>query len=145
MKAKVLSLYPVVDLKGRKELISGSLQRYLAEAVWFPTALWPGENLSWSEIDENRALAILKDSDLEVSLEFRFNEKGEITEVFTPERLREVEGSFIPTPWLGRFSNYQEQNGMLIPFQGEVEWQLKTGNMPYWRGRIKDVSYNFGQ
>jgi hypothetical protein len=47
--------------------------RYLAEAVWLPTALLPVNGVRWSPIDENRALATLQgDDDVSVSLEFRF-------------------------------------------------------------------------
>lgn len=143
MKAKILSLFTVADAEKKTELNSAALQRYLAEAAWFPTALLPSENLVWSEIDENRALATLTESGTTVSLEFRFNKAGEITEVFSPARFREVEGEFLETPWLGRFRNYKERNGMLIPTVGEVEWQLTTGSLPYWRGQLTDTEYEF--
>jgi hypothetical protein len=32
---------------------------------------------------------------------------------------------------------------MRIPLEGEVEWQLPGGNMPYWKGKIVDVKYDF--
>jgi hypothetical protein len=143
MKAKILSLIPVMGIRGSEKLVSGALQRYLAESVWFPTSLLPSKNLVWGEINENRALATLTESGTTVSLEFRFNEAGEITEVFSPARFREVRGEFIPTPWLGRFWNYEERNGFLIPTEGEVEWQIATGNMPYWKGKITESEYEF--
>lgn len=74
--------------------------------------------------DENRALATLTESGTTVSLEFRFSTNGEVIEVHSSSRFREIDGEFVPTPWLGKFWNYQEQNGMLVAMNGEVEWQL---------------------
>ncbi|HWP45237.1 MAG TPA: DUF6544 family protein, partial [Blastocatellia bacterium] len=143
MQAKVLSLVPVVDERGKPELNAGALHRYLAEAVWIPTALFPGAGVKWSPIDEHRALATLTDSGVTVSLEFRFNTTGEITSVFTPGRYREVNGRYESTPWEGQFRKYEERSGMLIPTEGSVEWRLQDGSFPYWRGRIVDVKYDF--
>ena len=121
----------------------GALQRYLAEAVWFPTSLLPSQGVSWSPIDERRAKATLEDSGITVSLEFEFNDKGEVIGVYTSGRYREVNGTFELTPWRGRFSNYVEVDGYHIPSEGEVEWQLKDTNYPYWRGKLLDVQYEY--
>lgn len=145
MQGKLLSLVPVVDQQGAAELNAGALQRYLAEAVWFPTALLPSQGVKWSVIDDNRALATLKDSGTTVSLEFHFSAAGEITGVFSPGRYREVKGRYELTPWAGHFRNYEERNGIKIPVAGEVEWQLPGGNFPYWRGRVIEVEYDFAR
>lgn len=143
MQAKILSLVPVVDGRGKAELNAGALQRYLAEAVWFPPALLPSAGVQWSAIDESRALATLTDSGTTVSLEFHFNEVGEITSVFTPARYREVNGKYELTPWEGHFRNYEEREGMLIPVEADVEWQLSGGSFPYWKGRVVEIKYDF--
>lgn len=143
MQVKVLALAPIIDERGKAELNAGALQRYLAEAVWFPTALLPGEGVSWSAIDDDTALATLTDSSATVSLEFHFNDAGEITEVFTPGRYREVNGKYELTPWAGSFRRYEERGGMRIPLEGEVEWRLPGGNLPYWKGRLVEVEFDF--
>jgi hypothetical protein len=143
MQGKMLSLVPVVDEQGKEELNAGALQRYLAEAVWLPTALLPSKSLKWSAIDNSRALATLTDSGKTVSLEFRFNPVGEITDVSTPGRYREVNGQYELTPWAGHFRHYEERGGMRIPIEGEVEWQLPSGNFSYWKGRIVEVEFDF--
>lgn len=142
MQAKVLGLVSVVDESGKAELNAGALQRYLAEAVWFPTALLPGGSVKWSAIDDHRALATLTDSGTTVSLEFHFNDIGEITGVFTPGRNRDADGKYVLTPWKGNFGRYKEIEGMRIPMEGEVEWQLPGGSFPYWKGRIVEVKYD---
>jgi hypothetical protein len=117
----------------------------LAEAAWLPTALLPCENLKWTAIDDRKALATLSDSDTTVSLEFSFSETGEITRVFAPARFYEVKGEYKMFPWAGRLWNYKETNGMMIPMEGEVEWQMPEGNAPYWKGKIVETRYDFTQ
>lgn len=143
MQAKLLSLVTVVDEHSKAELNAGALQRYLAEAVWFPTSLLPSNGVMWSAIDDSRALATVTDSGTTVSLEFRFNDIGKIISVFTPGRYREVSGRYELTPWEGHFRNYEERDGMWIPTEADVEWQLRDGNLPYWKGRIVQVTYEF--
>ena len=143
MQAKLLSLVPIIDEHGKAELNAGALQRYLAEAVWFPSALLPSAGVKWSAIDESRALATLTDSGTTVSLEFRFNDAGEIASVFTPARYREVNGKYELTPWEGHFRDYKEIDGLRIPVEANVEWQLRDGSLPYWKGRIINVMYDF--
>lgn len=143
MQAKILALVPVVDDRDKPELNAGALQRYLAELVWMPTALLPSNRLKWSEIDSHKALATLTDDRTTVTLEFHFNDLGEIAGVFTPDRYREVNGKYEPTPWAGHFYNYQERQGMRIPIAGYVEWQLSDRSFPYWKGEITEAKYNF--
>ena len=144
MTAKILSAFTMVDADSSdKKLAQGALFRFLAESVWQPTALVPRENLRWSPIDENRALATLTDAGVTVSLEFIFNETGEIVGIFSPERFYETGGEYKPFPWAGRFWNYEERGGMMIPMEGEVEWHLPEGRKPYWRGRITEAEYEF--
>ncbi len=143
MQASIYGLLPVVDQHDRAELNAGALQRYLAETVYFPTALLPAENLIWAPIDDHRALATLTDGGTTVSLEFRFNGTGEIESVYTPERYREVNGKYEPTPWAGYFGQYERHEGMLIPTDGHVEWQLPNESLPYWKGRALRIEYGF--
>jgi hypothetical protein len=117
----------------------------LAEAVWFPAALLPVAGVQWSAIDDSRALATLTHFGTTVSLEYDFNDAGEITGIFTSGRFREVNGKYELTPWAGHLRNYKEKDGMRIPVEADVEWQLPGGSFTYWKGRIVNVEYLFAQ
>lgn len=58
-------------------------------------------------------------------------------------RTRALGSRVVPTPWEGRWSDYREQDGMRVPFTGEVAWILPEGRQPYWRGTITALSYEF--
>jgi hypothetical protein len=145
MRGTFLGLYPVVDVPGGRELRAAALLRYLAESIWFPTALRPNDRLRWEGIDEQRARATLTDAQAAVSAEFRFNTDGDVVEIFAPDRLRELDGSYVPTPWLARCAEYQVQTGIRIPVNCSVEWLLPDGPLPYWRGRVVRARYDFAE
>jgi hypothetical protein len=132
LRAKVLSTLSVVDEGPGVEMNSGELLRYLAETVWFPTALLPGEGVEWTLIDGESARATLTHRGTTVSLVFHFNSRNEVDRVFAESRYRSVDDYF---------RNYQVRNGMLIPIEGEVEWNLPEGNLPYWRGYLEEIEY----
>ncbi|MDH4065178.1 MAG: hypothetical protein OEW19_12325 [Acidobacteriota bacterium] len=87
MLGAVLALATVVDKHGTPEMARGSLQRCMAEAAWLPTALLPSQGVTWSPIDETRALATLRAGEVTASVEFRFGEDGLMTSMFVPDRL----------------------------------------------------------
>ena len=143
MRAKALAIVPIVNQAGAAELDAGALHRYFAEAVWFPTALLPGPQLTWSPLDDRRALATLQDGHTTVTLEFRFDDAGDVTEVFAHDRFSENGGRYEPRPWLVRCRNYQTFDGIRVPVDCEVEWQLERGPLAYWRGRVSSLRYTF--
>jgi hypothetical protein len=88
----LLSAFNVSADGGTPEMNSGSLHRFLAEAVWYPTALLPSPKLQWSPIHANRARDA-HDAGLTVSLEFRFAETGEVTGIYPSHVAPETPGS----------------------------------------------------
>jgi hypothetical protein len=139
----LLSAVTAAATSGRFEMDSGALHRFLAEAVWCPTALLPSARLAWSPIDDDRALAALTDSGNTVSLEFRFNETGEVTGIYSPGRWGSFDDGFRQVPWEGHFRRYEERDGMRVPTEGEVGWHLSGRWEPVWKGRMLDVRYDF--
>lgn len=144
-RVTLLSTVTVSDRRGGPELNAASLERYLAEAVWYPTALLPEAGVQWTAIDRNRARATLTDSGIRVSLEFHFNEQGEITRISTPGRWRSSTGGFRLTPWEGHFRRYEEVAGIRIPVEGEMGWYASGQLQLVWQGRIEDLSYEFAR
>jgi hypothetical protein len=94
-------------------------------------------------VDADAARAELTDGEVSVQLMFRFNEQDLIESVKAESRGRMVGKQAVPTPWGGRFWDYELRGGMLVPLQGEVAWLLPGGAKPYWRGRITNLEYQF--
>lgn len=143
LRAAVLGLFVVADERGTPEMAEGELMRFFAEAAWYPSALLPGQGVRWAAIDARSARATLVDGPTSITLTFRFGEDGTIETVRADSRGRTVDGRVVPTPWQGRFWNYQSRGGIRVPLDGEVAWLLPEGEKPYWRGRITDIAYEF--
>ena len=126
-------------------MAQGELIRSFAEAPWYPTALLPSQGVQWEAVDDTSAKATLKAGEIIVTMLFRFDENGLIETGRAEARGRAVAGTVVPTPWEGRWSNYELRYGMRIPIKGEVAWILPEGPKPYWRGRITRLSYEFAQ
>ncbi len=141
----VLGLFRLVNLWGKGEIAEAELMRFLAEAAWYPTALLPSQGIRWTEVEERAARAELVNGDLRVRLTFRFNAQDFIESVEAESRGRMVGQEVRTAPWGGRFWDYQERSGMLVPLQGEVYWRLPEGVKPYWRGRIIRLEYQFAR
>jgi hypothetical protein len=145
LHASVLGLFTVVDMRGTGEVAKGELMRFFAEAAWYPTALLPSQGVHWEATDDHSAYATLTEGDHTLRMLFTFDERGLIDTVSAEARGRAVDGKIVATPWRGRFWNYEERGGMLVPLDGEVAWLLSEGEKPYWRGHIAEVSYRFAK
>jgi hypothetical protein len=143
LHASLCGLVPLVRLRGTADVAHGELIRFLAEATWYPTALLPSQGVRWEAVDDTSARATLQDGETTATLLFRFGEDGLIESSYAEARGRTVKAAVIPTPWEGRWSEYELHDGMRIPVAGEVAWVLPEGPRPYWRGRITNISYEF--
>lgn len=143
LHASLFGLFSIVRMRGTSELAEGELMRFVAETAWYPTALLPGQGVQWAAVDDSSAQATLKDGETTVTLLFRFDAGGLIESVRAEARGRAVAGETIPTPWEGRWRNYERRSGMLVPLDGEVAWILPEGPKPYWRGHITKIDFEF--
>ena len=141
LRARLLSAFPVASAGPSPDMNAGELLRYLAECVWYPTALLPDDDLEWTAIDDTTARATLSVDELSVSLVFHFDDAGLVEQV-TGWRYRQEDGD--DAPWVGYFSDYEDRNGRLIPTRGEVAWDLPEGESSYWRGTIEAIEHRDG-
>lgn len=141
LHATLLGLVSLMNMPQNTELARGELMRYFAEAPGYPTALLPSQGVHWEAINDTSAKATLTDDEITLTMLFRFNEDGLIDSVRAEDRGRAVNGGIVPTPWEGRWWNYELRDGMRVPLEGEVAWLLPEGRKPYWRGRVTSITY----
>lgn len=148
-QVSLLSCLRLAREQGLPALSEGALHRFLAEAVWYPTALLPSAQLRWQAGETaDRAVATLSAGGLAVSLEYRFNDAGEVTSVYTPARQGRFERGYEARPWRGRFFDYHTRSGMRVPARGDVSWQLGETDEAaesrwwvFWEGTVVDARY----
>jgi len=133
----LLSLFKIVDGQG-ESFNQGELLRWLGESVWFPTNLLPSENLQWFPINSTSAKLTFNHVDISVSYIVSFNDKNEITQMITKRYMKEGR---LET-WVGKFRNYKEINGVIIPTEIEAIWKLEEGDYSYVKFNIKKIEYD---
>jgi hypothetical protein len=143
LHAEFLGLVPLADVRGTPEMAQGELLRYLAEAMWYPTALLPSQGIAWTAIEATSARATLTDGSTTVSLDVRFGADGLIESSYAAARPRTVGGAVVSAPWSGRGWAYDLREDMRIPIDAEVAWILSEGVYPYWRGRLTSIEYEY--
>lgn len=96
-----------------------------------------------SAVDNTSAKVTLRDGEVTVTLLFRFNDAGLIDSMRAEARGRRVNGAVVPTPWEGRMWRDEMRDGLRVPLEADVAWQLPEGPLPYWRGNIIEIAYEF--
>lgn len=139
----ILGLFTLADMRGTREVAQGELMRFFAEAAWYPTALLPSQGVRWEPIDDRSARATLIDGEVSLTMTFTFAEDGTMQAARADARGRTVGGKVVMTPWEGRWADLQVRDGMKVPMTGEVAWFTPEGRMPYWRGTVALVRYEF--
>ena len=84
---RLFSAITLLEKRG-PEVDQANLSRYLAESCYVPTALLPGQHVSWRAIDSDRAEATLWHAGSKAVAEFHFNEEGQITKMTATDRAR---------------------------------------------------------
>ncbi len=143
LMAKLLGLFTVAEAHGGGELARGEFMRWFAEAAWYPTALLPSRGVRWQAVDDASANASIVDGPITLTLLFRFNEAGLIASVRAESRGAGVGKDMVMLPWDCVYSDYQPQDGMLIPMTGEAAWMRPEGRKAYFVGNVKKLSHEF--
>ncbi len=139
MLIKALSLVPVVNASG-PETDQGTMLRYLAEMIWFPSAAL-NYYISWKEIDKKSAKAIMTYGNNTVSGIFYFNSDGDMISFEADRYYDRKEGATLER-WYIENTAYGERAGIRMPVASEVTWKLKEGDFTWYKLEISAVDYN---
>lgn len=139
MLIKLLSLFPVADAKGM-ETDQGSMLRYLAEIIWFPSAAL-SQYITWEEIDAHSAKATMTYGGMTASGIFRFTNDGDM-QSFDADRYYDRKGGATLEKWHIENTKFEERSDIRMPVASEVSWKLKTGDFTWYKLEIEDVSYD---
>jgi len=139
MTIRLLSLIPVADAKNSDKVDQATLQRYLAEIVWFPSAsLSP--HIQWEALGENSVKATMEYNGVKGSGEFHFDEKGNFKK-FVAMRYQDS-NALEPREWTVIATKTEKRNGIKIPVECEANWNLESGKWTWLKLKITDIRYN---
>lgn len=121
-------------------LSTASLLRYLGELPVFPTAMLPGEGLSWEAVDSASARVTFRDAGMEVSGVYHFGQDG-MPARFTATRYRTEGGDQVQRPWEGWYRDYRDMDGLRVPGSFGVTWIVDGEPAPYARFELDTVVF----
>ncbi|WP_047245642.1 DUF6920 family protein [Maribacter thermophilus] len=139
MIIKLLSLITVANAKNDEKVNQATLQRYLAEIVWFPSASL-SQYIKWETIDDYTARATMEYKGTKGSGEFYFDKDGNF-EKFVAMRYQDSNDAE-PTEWTVTATKTEKINGVTIPVECEAKWGLEKGEWTWLKLKIKDIRYN---
>ena len=139
MLIKIMSFLKVVDAKGL-EMDQGTLLRYLAEICWVPTA-GLNDYITWEDIDDHHARAIMSYKDITADGIFEFNDEGHMIS-FEALRYGEFDGIYQLKPWRIEMKNVKDFSGFKLPTEGKVIWKLEDGDYHWYQFIVTNVVFN---
>ncbi|MCB0490515.1 MAG: hypothetical protein KDC99_18710 [Cyclobacteriaceae bacterium] len=134
MLVKVMSLVTLNDAIG-KEIDEGALQRYLAEIVWNPSFAL-NSDIKWVQTDSTHATATLVDNGTSGTVTFTFDANGLIEKV-EAQRFYYTGDQSKKEHWIVTMDGYKNFNGIKVPAESEITWNLKDGNYTWFRMEFK--------
>lgn len=140
MLIKMFSLVNIVNEKGMK-MDEGTLQRYLGEIVWFPTAAL-SPHITWEEIDALSAKATMDYKGTKGSGTFHFNENGDFIR-YSALRYKGNKPNAKRYEWTIDVNEHAIMNGVKIPVEMTATWKLDEGDWTWLELQIKEIKYNF--
>ncbi|GAB4301129.1 MAG: hypothetical protein Kow0098_29110 [Ignavibacteriaceae bacterium] len=140
MIIKILSLINVVNDSDNEKINRGTLQRYLGEITWFPTA-GVSPYIKWEEVDSLTAKATMTYEGTTGSALFYFNDNGDFVK-FSAMRYMGTEDKAQLKEWIITLSDYKVYDGIKIPVKGEATWKLDNGDFTWYKLEVYDVEYD---
>lgn len=142
MLLKVLSSVTISDTES-DEIDQSNLVRYLTEALLFPTALLPKEDMvEWRKIDNSSARVYLQDGDLRVSAVFYFDHTGKVIKVQTMDKYRTTNYGYTKAVYTLVPDNYEQIGSFTVPTTFEVSWSTPDSVFKYGEFEIVEIEYD---
>ncbi|MGB5171184.1 DUF6920 family protein [Eudoraea sp.] len=139
MKMKLFSLFPLVNESNNPKIDQATLQRFLAEIVWFPSAAL-NPYIKWQAVDDLSAKAVMTYKGTVGSGIFYFDKNGGFQK-FTAMRYKNLKENSTPLEWTVKAIKTVLKNNLLIPVELEVAWKLEEQEWTWLKLKIVSIQY----
>ncbi len=139
MHIKMNNLITLARAHGPK-IDEASLQRYMGEIVWFPSAAL-SEQIQWEAIDSTSARAIMQVNGIKVSGIFKFNPKGDVVS-FSTMRFKDSGPEAERRMWINTVEKTGVMNGVKVPIKTSTTWKLDDGYWTWLKLEITNINLN---
>jgi len=132
LRVSLLGLITLQQMPASRDLTRGEVMRYLAELPWVPQAILHNSALRWQAVNATTLTVSAGEGEATCTVTLTLDTLGRVARIYAPDR--SLNGK--PTPWVGRFTDYLQQDGLWLPFAGEVAWVVDGVEGVYWRGKV---------
>lgn len=143
MLIKALSLINIVHDDEDEKIDQGTLQRYLAEICWFPSAAL-SPYIKWQSIDDNTARATMIYKGNKGSVTFYFNNEGDLIRC-KANRFKGGGTHATLEKWVVSSNGFTTMKGIRMPVKSAATWQLAEGDFTWYKLEITDIEYNMNE
>jgi hypothetical protein len=140
MLIKLNAIVPVVNSKNDPKIDEATMQRYMAEICWFPSAAME-PYFQWESVDELTAKASMTIDDKTVFGQFNFSPEGDLVSFETKRYMGQGKNASLEI-WQIHNSSFKIFNGIRIPNKSEVFWKLADGDFQWLQLEISEIYYN---
>jgi hypothetical protein len=137
-----MKLYALLNLgkETGEKMDEGTLQRYLGEIVWFPSAAL-SPYIKWEAVDSLTAKATMNYKGTTGSGIFYFNAEGDFIK-YSAMRYMGNEPDAERREWIIEADNHAVFNGIKVPSEVHATWRLDEGDWTWCRIRLSNLVYN---
>lgn len=140
MQMKIASLISVVNVDSNEKINQASLQRYLAELIWYPSAAI-SPYISWESIDQYSARATMTYKEVRGSVNFHFDKNGDVKKVWAL-RYKDSDKKAELKEWIGEIIDYSVVDDIKTPTNIEISWLLSEEKFTWYKFKVTDIYYN---
>lgn len=140
MLIKFLGIIPIVYETENDKINSGSMQRFLSEMCWFPSAAI-NDYIKWETIDKTSAKATFTYKSESVTGVFKFRTNGDLV-AFETDRFYGGDPNSKKEKWVVNIADYKTFHNYKIPYKCKVTWHFNDGDFNWLNLEITEIGYN---
>ncbi|WP_091611543.1 DUF6920 family protein [Marinococcus luteus] len=140
MTIKIASLIPIVDIADNEKINQSTMQRYLLELPWYPSAAL-SPYIQWKQLDEFSAEATMDYNGVSGSATYQFSAEGSVEKI-SALRYKDSSKDAKLLECVGEVVESSRIEGIEIPTALTVSWMLEEGRFTWYKVKVEDIKFN---
>ncbi len=140
MRVSLMSIIPMSSVKHNAKVDQASLQRFLAEVVWYPSAARL-PFISWETLDDHVVKATMSYGGTTGSGSFHFDQHGNFIR-FQALRYKDSTPKAPLLEWVVTNELSEQRNGYTIPVKLSASWKQDATEWTWLKVVVKDIEYH---
>jgi hypothetical protein len=142
MRIKLFDLIKVADSKGELMNQAELVTMFNDLALFAPQGLIDSR-ITWQEVNDYEVIGTITNGDYSANARFIFNENYQLINFISSDRYYiDDTGEGHNVDWSTPITEYQEIDGLNLPYKGSAIWHFDDHDYEYVKLTIEDIIYN---